>query len=286
MLCELCNRRCSKDRAVERGFCGLGERVTVARYLLHRWEEPPISGTNGSGAVFFSGCNLRCVYCQNHKISRGAGDEIFTERLPQIFIELQERGAHNINLVTPTAFIPPIASAIRAAKKSGRYIPVVYNTNAFETVEALRELEGLVDVYLPDLKYFSDGLALKYSGVRGYFEGATKAILEMRRQTGELELDDNGLARKGLIIRHLALPGLEEDSKQILDWISNNLPKAYVSLMAQYIPAYRAREYEEINRRITRREYDRLVDYFFGVGLKNGFMQELGSASDAYVPDF
>ncbi|NPV53010.1 MAG: radical SAM protein [Firmicutes bacterium] len=287
--CRLCPRRCRADRASgEMGFCGAGILPRVARAALHHWEEPCVSGTRGSGTVFFSRCNMRCVFCQNHRISHGGfGKEIAAGELAGIFLRLQARGAHNINLVSPTPFIPQITEALLAARAGGLTIPVVYNTNAYELPDALRLLDGLVDIYLPDLKYASDELAVRYSAAPRYFEFATQAILEMLRQVGPPQFDEHGLVTRGLIVRHLVLPGQVGDSRRVLDWIRANLPlEVYVSVMSQYTPMFRAKSHPELNRRLTREEYDDVLDHFVSIGLENGYMQEESSAREDFVPDF
>jgi len=287
MTCNLCPRQCGVVRDTLLGFCHTGPNPVVAKTFVHMWEEPPISGTRGSGTVFFSGCNMRCVYCQNHAISRGGtGEEVSPSRLADIFFELAGQGVHNINLVTPAHVLPAIADAIETAKKRGFPLPFVYNTNAYETVEALRRLDGLIDVYLPDLKYIDDEAARRWSNAPGYFDVAARAILEMARQVGPAAFDEDGLLCRGLMIRHLILPGRRKDAMQILDWIAAHVPDAYVSLMSQYFPADRAREYPELNRRVTTFEYQSVADYFVKLGLKNGYMQDARSATADYVPDF
>lgn len=251
------------------------------------WEEPPISGTNGSGIVFFTGCNLRCVFCQNYKISQEhIGKEISVPQLAELFFQLAEQGVHNINLVTPTHIIPQIATAIKIAKNSGLKLPFVYNTNGYENVQSLQLLDGLIDIYLPDIKYYDDEVALLYSNAKNYFDIAAKAVLEMNRQVGASRIAEDGMMYRGLIIRHLVLPGLRKDSMRILDWVAEHLPDAYVSLMAQYMPAHRAQEFQELNRRVTTFEYRSVVEYFFKIGLTNGFMQNRSAAVAEYIPDF
>ncbi len=287
--CRICPRDCGVDRTKgETGVCRADDKIKLAKAYPHLWEEPCISGTRGSGTVFFSRCNLRCKFCQNYKISQeDFGKEVTTEQLAGIFLNLQDEGVHNINLVTATIYIPQVAGAIAAARENGLAVPVVYNTNSYETVEALKLLDGLVDVYLPDLKYFDDKMAFAYSSAPHYFDTATAAIMEMFRQTGEVVLDDDGIIEKGLIIRHLMMPGRLEDSKLILDWIRHNLPiGVYVSIMCQYVPLFKAREIPDLNKRVTEKEYKSIVDYFFNIGLENGYIQEMDSASDEYVPDF
>lgn len=264
----------------------MGNLPVVAKAFLHMWEEPCISGENGSGTVFFSGCNLRCVYCQNFKISQECyGKEITVGKLSSIFLSLQYKGAHNINLVSPSHYVPQIGQAI--LKAEGLQIPVIYNSNGYEGIESLKILDGFVNVYLPDLKYYSPEVSGRYSGAPDYFKVAAEAICEMYRQVGTPVLDDDGLIKRGLMIRHLILPGLAGESIKILDWIKANLPgDIIVSLMSQYIPYYRAGDYPEINRRITRREYEKVVNHFIKLGFENGYVQERDSAEEEYIPVF
>lgn len=261
-------------------------KVKISKIMTHFWEEPCISGDKGSFAIFFTGCQLGCVFCQNYEISNSMiGQEQTAEELAKLMLSSGE--AHNINLVSPSLYIPKISEAIKIAKSNGLNKPIIYNTNSYESVEKLKLLDGLIDVYLPDLKYYNNDLAMKYSKAPKYFEIATKAILEMHRQVKETAFDENNLIRKGMIIRHLCLPGYKEDSKKILDWIKNNMPKeTYVSLMSQYVPTYKASEFPEIDRKITNKEYEALIAYFFNLGLENGFIQDLESASKEYIPDF
>jgi len=287
--CSLCPRRCMADRLRgETGFCGAGAAATVALAAQHHGEEPCLSGSRGSGTVFFSRCNLRCVYCQNHEISWGnTGKDLSATELADVFMRRQTAGAHNLNLVSPTPYIPVIAAALRRAKNRGLKIPVVYNSNAYENVAALRLLEGLVDIYLPDLKYFTEEAAFRYSGVKDYFAVAAAAVLEMHRQAGNLTFNKEGLARRGLLIRHLVLPGQHDAACRVLDWIHFNLPAAtHVSIMSQYVPLWRARRYPEINRRLSPREYRAVLEHFAQTGLQNGYMQDLAAATEEYVPRF
>ncbi|SNX54772.1 putative pyruvate formate lyase activating enzyme [Thermoanaerobacterium sp. RBIITD] len=249
--CNICPRNCNVDRSTEKGFCGMSNDIKVAKAYLHKWEEPCISGTRGSGTVFFTGCNLKCVFCQNYKISqKNFGINVLPEKLADIFMNLEKSGAHNINLVSPTIFIPKIKESIIIARNKGLNIPIVYNSNAYENIESLKTLDGLIDIYLPDLKYYSNETALKYSRAPYYFKYATKAILEMYRQVGNPVFDNEGIMKKGMIIRHLILPGKLNETKEILKWISDNLPKEiYVSLMGQYIPYFEAYKYPEINKK-------------------------------------
>lgn len=287
--CCICPRGCGVDRTNGKvGFCKAPYLPKLALVSRHDWEEPPISGTRGSGTVFFSHCNMGCVFCQNHSISQeGFGQEISIERLAEIFLEQQERGYHNINLVSAASFIPQIAKALELAKKQGLFIPIVYNSNGYEAVEGLKLLEGLIDVYLPDFKYWDNTLGEKYSHVPHYRETAISAILEMRRQTEKDILDENGLMRKGILLRHLVLPGHYKDSFPILDWIKASLgEETFLSLMSQYTPMYHAREYKNLSRRLTTFEYDKVVSHFFEIGLKNGFMQKRSAATSEYTPVF
>lgn len=286
--CNLCPRECGIDRNNQAGFCHGGHMSKVARAALHFWEEPCISGTRGSGTVFFSGCSLRCCYCQNYMISsEGFGKEISTERLAEIYLELQAKGAHNINLVTATPYLPWVLKALDLARPS-LHIPVVYNSSGYERVETIRELQAYVDVYLPDFKYYSNEMAAKYSNVQDYFEVATAAIQEMIRQTRGLQFDDNGIMQKGVIIRHLVLPGGRKDSLAILQWIRENLPldQYWLSLMSQYTPAYKSQDHREINRRITTFEYEAVVKEALHLGLVNSYVQERSSAREEYTPPF
>jgi len=286
--CNLCPRGCGIDRSTQVGFCQGSYKCKLARAALHFWEEPCISGTRGSGTIFFSGCNLRCCYCQNYQISsEGRGKEISPERLAEIYWELQETGAHNINLVTATPHLPHVLKALDLVK-SGLHIPVVYNSSGYEKVDTIKELNGYVDVYLPDLKYFNNDLARKYSNAPDYFEAASAAIREMIRQTGGLEFDKNGIIQKGVIIRHLILPGGRKDSLAILRWIRENLPfdRYWLSLMSQYTPVYMSADYPEINRRITSLEYESVVEEARRLGMINGYIQERSSACQEYTPLF
>ena len=287
--CSICPRNCRIDRTnVQIGYCQLGHEIKAALASVHMWEEPPISGSCGSGTIFFSGCNLRCVFCQNYTISsENSGKTISTERLSEIMLKQQARGVHNINLVTATHFIPSIIKAVQKAKNNGLKIPIVYNTGGYEKVESIKMLEGTVDIYLPDIKYFSSELSLKYSGASDYFDYASEAVLEMYHQTGNNIYDDNGIMKSGVIIRHMIMPSHKEDSYKVLDWIRDNIgTEACVSLLSQYTPAYNAEKYKEINRKLMSLEYTRVIEHFFDIGLKNGFMQEKSSAESKYTPIF
>ncbi len=287
--CNLCPHMCLVDREnKKRGFCKSGENVKIALSSKFFYEEPCISGTKGSGAVFFSNCNLRCVYCQNYKISKeGKGKEISIKELADIFLNLQEEGACNINLVTPTIYALHIKEALILAKKNGLNIPVIYNSSGYENVDTIKELDGLIDVYLPDFKYCSNELGLKYSGVNKYFDFASSAILEMYRQVGHPIFDNNGIIKKGLIIRNLILPNNTKNTKNVLEWIVENIGKeAYVSIMAQYFPTNEAQNINELNRKITKREYHIIEKYMYDLGLENGYFQSLGKNEEKYVPNF
>lgn len=287
MICTACPRHCGVQRIENEpsaGFCQMPYNAVLARAGLHFWEEPVISGKNGSGAIFFSGCSLRCKFCQNMEISHGNfGKPVSLERFIEIMQSLEAQGAENINLVNPTHFVPFLADALRQYKP---HIPVVYNSGGYDRVESLRTLEGLVDVYLPDFKYFDSETARKYSAAADYPEVAKAAILEMRRQTETDEIRDGNM-RRGLLIRHLVLPKNTRQTIAVLRWIRENLPKeTYVSLMSQYTPCGRTYPYKELNRRLTTAEYRRTVDAFFDLGLTNGFMQERTAADTAFIPEF
>lgn len=287
--CTLCPRKCNANRLDNKlGFCLSGKNAKVSRVSLHNWEEPCISGTKGSGTVFFSNCNLRCVFCQNHTISQqGFGKEVSIERLSEIFLEQQERGAHNINLVTPTHYVYQIIEALKLSKEKGLSIPILYNSNGYENVETIKMLKGYIDVYLPDLKYFNDKYAIKYSKAPNYFKIASKAINEMVSQVGAPVFDENNLIKKGVIIRHLMLPGLLFDSKKVIDYIYNTFgDSVYISIMNQYTPMFNAEKYPEINRPLNPKHYDALIDYSLSIGVKNGFIQESGTNSKDFVPEF
>ena len=287
--CEICPFRCKVNRlSGQVGRCGCGDKIRVAKYQLHYFEEPCISGKSGSGTVFFSNCNFKCIFCQNYKISQeGKGNEVTIEELANIFLKLQQGGANNINLVTPTMYTYQIIEAIKIARMKGLNLPIIYNSNGYENVETLRDLRGYVDVYLPDLKYYADELAIKYLKAPNYFKIATKAILEMINQVGLPEFDENGMIKKGVIIRHLVLPGHIQNSKHILKWLKENVEgNAYVSVMAQYFPTYKAKEDEYLNRKLTRKEYSEIEQYLYLLDIQNGYMQELGKHEEEYVPDF
>ena len=285
--CEICPHRCGVNRTEnEIGRCKSTEKVKIALYSLHHFEEPCISGKHGSGTVFFSNCNLSCVYCQNYEISQeGKGKEISIEELANIFLEQQNRHAENINLVTPTSYTLQIIEAIKMAKKQGLTIPIIYNTNGYENVDTLKLLEGYIDVYLPDLKYYDNEIGEKYSKIRNYFEIATEAIQEMYRQVGIPKFNEQGMIQKGLMIRHLILPNHIENSKKILKWLKENMDKqVYIDIMAQYFPTYKAKETEDLNRKLIKEEYQKIEEYVYELDIQNGYMQELGEHEEEYVP--
>ena len=288
MKCMLCPRACGVERETHVGFCGAPAQPVIARAALHFWEEPPISGTHGSGAIFFCGCNLDCLFCQNHEINHALiGREWSADELAALMLHLQAEGAHNINLVTPTPHIETIIPAVRQARKQGLQIPIVYNTNGYETIETLHRLEGVVDIYLPDLKYASALPARKYSGAEDYFRYAGPAVVEMHRQCGDLVCDENGIARRGLIVRHLVLPGSVDETRRILDFIAENLPlTTHISLMGQYMPCHRASEIPPLNRKLLRREYDRAIAYCIQLGFEHVSIQSLDASDAAFVPEF
>ncbi len=327
MECRICPRGCGVDRSKgARGFCGETDGIRVARAALHFWEEPCISGKNGSGTVFFSGCPLRCVYCQNREIAHGhSGKEISMERLAEIFLHLQEQGANNINLVTPTHFVPQIVKALERAKAQGLRLPIVYNTGSYECVETLQRLEGLVDIYLPDLKYVDNRLGLRYSQAADYFAVASRAIAEMVRQVGEARFYgetecqvgeawfggetarqvgearfyeeaahqededpvEDELMSRGVIVRHLVLPGCSEDSKAVVRYLYETYGDGiYISIMNQFTPLADPDRYPELGRKVTSEEYDAVVDYAIELGVEHGFIQEGDTARESFIPAF
>ena len=277
--CELCPHNCKVNRLNgEIGRCKCKDKVKIALASVHYYEEPCISGENGSGTIFFSGCNLNCKFCQNYEISQlGKGIEITIEELSDIFIKQQNKGVNNINLVTPTMYVYQIIEAIKRARKKGLDIPIIYNSNGYENIETIKKLNGYIDVYLPDLKYYDDEIAYKYSGINNYFENAKSAILEMQKQVGGPKLNENGIIQKGLIIRHLVLPNNIENSEKILRWIKSNInEEVYISIMAQYFPSYKAKQMNDINRKLSEEEYAKIEDLVYELDIKNGYMQELG----------
>lgn len=288
MKCNLCPRNCLVDREKgEVGYCGAGNEMVIARYSLHEWEEPCISGDKGSGTIFFSYCNMRCCFCQNYEISEfHKGKVVNVSKLASICLELQGAGASNINLVTPTHYVPWIVEGLKLAKKKGLNIPIVYNTSSYENIETIKMLEGIVDIYLADLKYYDDSYGLKYSKCSSYFKYATDAIEEMVKQVGSFDMDDNGLMKKGVIVRHLMLPACLEDSKRIIEYLySKYHDDIIISIMNQYTPV-RTVQYNELNSCVSDADYDELVNYAYDLGVRKAFIQEGGTQMESFVPDF
>ena len=287
--CLLCPRKCGINRSTgQTGICGVSSEIKVARAALHYWEEPCISGKRGSGAVFFSGCSLHCVFCQNREISDGkAGKVISKERLSDIFMELADKGANNINLVTPGQYIPDIVWAVNDAKSRGMKLPIIYNTSGYENVTELKLLEGIVDVYLPDFKYMDSTLSARYSRAKDYPSVAKQALSEMVRQQPDVVIDDStGLIQKGVIVRQLLLPGHVNDAKAVLKYLYDTYhDHVYISMMSQFTPIA-LKDYPEINRTVTKREYERLVNYALEIGITNAFIQEGDVAKDSFIPAF
>ena len=287
--CNVCPHRCNINRnSGTKGRCKCDDTVKIALASIHQYEEPCLSEINGSGTIFFTNCNLNCIYCQNYEISQlEKGKEVTIEELAKIMIKQQEKGVNNINLVTPTMYAYQIIEAIKIARNNGLHIPIVYNTNGYENTETIKALEGYIDIYLPDLKYYSNELAKKYSGINNYFDIATNAIKEMIKQIGTAKFDENGIMQRGVIVRHLVLPNHIQNSKNILKWVKKNLPEdAYVSVMAQYFPTYKAKEDALINRKLNKKEYKEIENYLYMLDINNGYIQELGEHEEEYVPNF
>lgn len=287
--CSLCPRECHVNREdKKRGYCGMDSRIYAARAALHMWEEPCISGEKGSGAVFFSGCGLRCIFCQNREIAIGKdGKEISVEKLGEIFLNLEKQGAANINLVTGAHYVPQIREALSIAKEKGLSVPVVYNSSGYEKVETLKLLEGYVDVYLPDFKYMEASLAEAFSNAPDYPERAKEAIEEMVRQTGKCVFNEEGYIEKGTIVRHLILPGHTVNSKKVVDYLHNTYGnKIFISIMNQYTPVYEQKVYKELNRKVTEREYKKVLDHALEIGVENGFWQKGDTAKESFIPAF
>lgn len=285
--CTICPHNCKINRVNGQvGRCKSKETVKIALYSTHNFEEPCISGKKGSGTVFFSNCNLNCVFCQNYEISQeGKGKEFSIEQLAEIFIEQQKNDVENINLVTPTSYVPQIIEAIKIAKKNGLKLPIVYNTNGYEKVETIRSLEGYIDIYLPDFKYADNLLAKRLSNIDNYFEIATSAIKEMYRQVGKSTFfNDEGVMQKGLIIRNMVLPNHILNSRKVLKWINDNMCDVFVSVMAQYFPTYKSKDFLDISRKLSKEEFDEIESYLFRLNLDNGYIQELGEHEEEYVP--
>ena len=287
--CMLCPRNCKVNRHKSVGFCGASDKVKLAYYSLHQWEEPIISGENGSGTVFFSNCNLRCLFCQNKKIStdrNSYGKEIGNDKLKEIFLKLQDLGAHNINLVTPTHYVPQIIDVLKEVKNKNLKIPVVYNTSSYENVSTIESLNGLIDIYLADLKYFDDELGSKYSKCNDYFKYASLAIGEMYKQTGKFQIKDNLLV-SGLVVRVLVLPGHVDDSKKIIKYLYDTYKdNIIISIMNQYTPVCKIDDFPNLNRKLTDEEYDEVIDYACSLGIENAFVQEGETQSESFIPDF
>lgn len=286
--CNICPRKCNIDRTIYKGYCGMDDTLVVARAALHMWEEECISGKEGSGAVFFAECNLRCVFCQNRNISKnGAGKTITVDRLADIFCELQKKGANNINLVTPTHYTKQIMAALDIAKDKGLNIPVVYNCGGYESVDTIKELKGYVDIFLPDFKYVDKNISKRYSNCEDYFDVAKKGLAAMYEIVGNPQFDERGMMKKGVIVRHLMLPGHVKDSKSVLKYLhetyGNNI---YISIMSQYTPLVDKDKYKEIARKLYPAEYKRLVDYAIDIGIVNGFVQEGDVADESFIPEF
>ena len=286
--CNLCPHRCNIDRSKFKGMCRATDKVKIALASLHYFEEPCISGKNGSGTVFFSNCNLKCIYCQNYKISQeDFGKEVSVQHLADIFISQQNKGANNINLVTPTVYVDSIIKALKIARGKGLRIPIIYNSSGYENIDTIKKLNGYIDVYLPDFKYMIDELGIKYSNVKDYHKIAKEVILEMYNQVGNVKLDKNGIIKKGIIIRHLILPNNVENTKLVLKWIKETFDdNVYISVMAQYFPTNKSIYYEELNRKINKDEYKEVENYLYELDLYNGYIQELGEHEEEYVPNF
>lgn len=286
--CNLCPRNCLVNRNNnELGFCRAPKDLVIAKAYLHKWEEPCISGDIGSGTIFFSYCNLKCIFCQNYDISTlNMGEVVSINRFKEICLELQEKGALNINLVTPTHFVPLIAEGLRLAKKEGLTIPIIYNTSSYENIETIKMLEGLVDIYLPDLKYYNDECAKKYSNAKDYFKYASLVIDEMYKQVGKCNFSSNGIIKKGVIVRHLMLPDNINDSKKIIKYLYNKYKhNIYISIMNQYTPI-RKYKYIELNKKVSDKEYDELIDYAYDLGVRNAYIQEGETQKESFIPIF
>jgi putative pyruvate formate lyase activating enzyme len=286
--CRLCPRNCLINRTKgEFGYCGAPGEMIIARYSLHMWEEPVISGENGSGTIFFSYCNLKCIFCQNYEISEmHKGRIVSVEEFCDICLELEKRRASNINLVTGCMYVPLIVKGIKMARDKGLSIPIVYNTSGYENIDTIKMLEGVIDIYLPDLKYMDSELGLRYSGVRNYFECASETIMEMYRQVGKCKFDNMGMLKKGVVVRHLMLPGSIIDSKNVIEYLYKEYgDNIYISIMNQYTPL-RKLKYDCLNRKVTNKEYDEVIEYAYNLGVRNAFVQEEGTVDESFVPNF
>jgi len=286
--CELCPRMCGINRYEKQGFCGANDKIKIARASLHMWEEPCISHENGSGTIFFSHCNLKCIYCQNYDIStNNYGKEITINKLSEIMLNLQNKNAHNINLVTPTHYVPQIIEAIKIARKKGLNIPIIYNTSGYERKETIKLLDGYIDIYLTDMKYYDDKYAKEYSKATNYFNHAKEALDEMYKQIGNPKISKNGIMEKGIIVRHLILPELIDDSKKIIDYLYKTYKDdIYLSIMNQYTPLENVKNHSSLNRIITKDEYDEVINYAVSLGIENAFIQEGETQKESFIPSF
>ena len=287
--CNLCPRKCNVDRKNQLGVCGASTTIKIARAALHFWEEPCISGEKGSGTIFFSHCSLQCVFCQNYRLSHDhpLGEEITISQFADICLDLQEQGANNINLVTPTHYVPWIVEGIKLAKKRGLHLPIVYNTSAYESVETIRMLDGIVDIYLPDLKYFDVQYGILYSHAPNYFFYATEAIKEMVKQVGEPILNEQGILQRGVIVRHLCLPGLKEDSKKVLHYLYTTYHnQIYISIMNQYTPIRHFKRFSNLNQTLLEDDYDEIIDYALDIGITQAYQQEGETQLKSFIPEF
>ena len=285
--CNLCPRNCLVNRHKEIGFCGCNDKMIIAKAYLHMWEEPCISGNTGSGTIFFSGCNLKCIFCQNYEITNKIiGKEVSIEDFASICLNLEKQGANNINLVTPTPYVPLIIEGLKLAKEKGLKIPIVYNTSSYENIETIKMLDGIIDIYLPDLKYYDDEYAINYSKANNYFEHAKNAINEMYKQVGKPTFNKDGIMTKGVIVRHLMLPGLLSDSKKIIKYLYDAYKdNVYISIMNQYTPL-KEYKYSNLNNKVSNNDYDELIDYALDLGIKKAFIQEGETQSESFIPDF
>jgi len=286
--CELCPRMCGTNRYEKQGFCGANDKIKIARASLHMWEEPCISHENGSGTIFFSHCNLKCIYCQNYDIStNNYGKEITINKLSEIMLNLQNKNAHNINLVTPTHYVPQIIEAIKIARKKGLNIPIIYNTSGYERKETIKLLDGYIDIYLTDMKYYDDKYAKEYSKATNYFNHAKEALDEMYKQIGNPKISKNGIMEKGIIVRHLILPELIDDSKKIINYLYKTYKDdIYLSIMNQYTPLENVKNHSSLNRIITKDEYDEVINYAVSLGIENAFIQEGETQKESFIPSF
>lgn len=285
--CNICPRNCNINRYKSLGYCKMPAKLYASRASVHMWEEPPISGEKGSGTVFFTGCNLKCIYCQNYEIALGNfGKEINSEKLANIYLNLQSKNVHNINLVTPSHYIPTIRKSLIIAKSNGLNIPIVYNTSSYDSVESLKSLKGLIDIYLADFKYFSSEIAKKYSNASDYVDIAKKAVEEMYNQVGINKFDNEGMMKSGVIVRHLMLPDHLEDSKKIIKYLNDTYKdNIYLSIMNQFTPVRKVK-YENLNKKVNEKDYEELIDYAISIGVENAFIQEGDTVDESFIPNF